>query len=75
VRNLGNQRSAGDIVQQLYGQLGSAGGHRSAAKALIPLDVVREHFGDPGHPDFARRLFRPLWEAAGAADRSEDTEA
>lgn len=71
VRNLGNQRSAGDIVQQIYGSLGSAGGHRSAAKALIPLDVVRKQFGEPDHADFARRLFRPLWEAAGAADRED----
>ena len=65
VRNLGIQKAAGDLVQQVYGELGNAGGRRSAAKAIIPLDKAREAFGDPADPDFARRLFKPLWEAAG----------
>ena len=72
VRNLGNQRSAGDLVQQIYGPLGSAGGHRSAAKAVLPLAAVRKLHGNPNGPEFARRLFRPLWEAAGAAPDDQD---
>jgi nanoRNase/pAp phosphatase (c-di-AMP/oligoRNAs hydrolase) len=66
VRNLGFQRSAGDLVQQAYGDLGSAGGHRAAAKAILPVEKVRERFGDPDAPDFARRLFQPLRELAGS---------
>jgi nanoRNase/pAp phosphatase (c-di-AMP/oligoRNAs hydrolase) len=37
VRNLGYQRSAGEMLQRLFGEEGSAGGHRAAAKAVIPL--------------------------------------
>ena len=36
VRNVGYVRAAGDVVQTAFGELGSAGGHRSAAKAVIP---------------------------------------
>lgn len=66
VRNLGFQRAAGELVQSVYGSLGSAGGHRAAAKAILPLEVARERWGDPASEDFARNLFKPLWEAAGA---------
>jgi len=36
VRNVGYVRAAGEVVKEAYGQLGSAGGHRTAAKAVIP---------------------------------------
>ncbi len=62
-------RSAGDLVQEVYGSLGSAGGHRGAAKAILDIAVARERFGDPTKPGFSRRLFKPLWEAAGEAPR------
>jgi nanoRNase/pAp phosphatase (c-di-AMP/oligoRNAs hydrolase) len=65
VRHLGATGSAGDLVQQIFGGLGSAGGHASAAKAVLPLAAVRRRFGDPHSPGFSRRLFRPLWKAAG----------
>ena len=65
VRNLGIQKAAGDLMVQVYGEIGNAGGRRSAAKAILPMDKVREIFGDPADPDFAKRVFKPLWEAAG----------
>jgi len=37
VRNVGYVKAAGDVVREAFGLLGSAGGHRSAAKAVIPL--------------------------------------
>lgn len=37
VRNVGYVRAAGEVVADAFGDLGSAGGHRSAAKAVIPL--------------------------------------
>ena len=37
VRNHGAGRSAGDVVRKLFGDIGSAGGHRNMAKAVIPL--------------------------------------
>ena len=65
VRNLGYQRSAGELVQQVYGDIGDAGGHRAAARAKIPLAAATERFGNHSAPGFARAVFRPLWEAAG----------
>lgn len=46
VRNVGYVRSAGDIMKRLFDAIGSAGGHRSMAKAVVPLERFKEHFGD-----------------------------
>jgi nanoRNase/pAp phosphatase (c-di-AMP/oligoRNAs hydrolase) len=45
VRNAGYQRAAGDVVKRAFGDLGSAGGHRSMAKAVIPLARFLAEFG------------------------------
>ena len=38
VRNHGTgRRNAGEVVRKLFGEIGSAGGHRNMAKAVIPL--------------------------------------
>jgi nanoRNase/pAp phosphatase (c-di-AMP/oligoRNAs hydrolase) len=37
VRNIGRVRSAGDATRAAFGDLGSAGGHRTMAKAVFPL--------------------------------------
>jgi nanoRNase/pAp phosphatase (c-di-AMP/oligoRNAs hydrolase) len=37
VRNVGYVRGAGEVVRQAFGDLGSAGGHRAMAKAVIAL--------------------------------------
>ncbi len=46
VRNLGYTRNAGEFVRQSFSDIGSAGGHRSMAKALVPLESFREKFGN-----------------------------
>jgi nanoRNase/pAp phosphatase (c-di-AMP/oligoRNAs hydrolase) len=46
VRNVGYVRAAGDVVRQAFGALGSAGGHRSMAKAVIPLRSWRRRVGE-----------------------------
>jgi nanoRNase/pAp phosphatase (c-di-AMP/oligoRNAs hydrolase) len=46
VRNVGNVKSAGEIMKKLYDDIGSAGGHRAMAKAVIPLDRFKERFGE-----------------------------
>ena len=38
VRNVGYVKSAGEIMKKLYDDIGSAGGHRAMAKAVVPLD-------------------------------------
>ncbi len=61
VRNLGYSRNAGTFVTQTFSQVGSAGGHRSMAKAVIPLARFEEQFGTVeagvrGNRAVARRL-------------------
>ena len=46
VRNVGYVKSAGEILKRIFDQLGSAGGHRSMAKAVIPLERFKERFGE-----------------------------
>ncbi|MGB7947196.1 MAG: bifunctional oligoribonuclease/PAP phosphatase NrnA [Candidatus Binatia bacterium] len=46
VRNVGYVKSAGEIMKRLYDDIGSAGGHRAMAKAVIPLDRFRERYGE-----------------------------
>jgi nanoRNase/pAp phosphatase (c-di-AMP/oligoRNAs hydrolase) len=37
VRNVGYVRAAGRVLKEAFGHIGSAGGHASMAKAIIPL--------------------------------------
>jgi nanoRNase/pAp phosphatase (c-di-AMP/oligoRNAs hydrolase) len=46
VRNLGYSRNAGEFAQRHFGALGSAGGHRQMAKAIVPLNVFHDKYGD-----------------------------
>lgn len=45
-RNVGHVKSAGDIMKRLFDDVGSAGGHRAMAKAVVPLEKFREKFGE-----------------------------
>jgi len=41
VRSVGYVRSAGEVTRAAFGALGSAGGHRTMAKAVLPADALR----------------------------------
>ena len=45
VRNVGYVKSAGRLVRNLFKDIGSAGGHRSSAKAVISLRKIRKTTG------------------------------
>ena len=45
VRNLGHSRNAGEFVKRSFGDVGSAGGHRAMAKAIVPLSGFQSKFG------------------------------
>jgi nanoRNase/pAp phosphatase (c-di-AMP/oligoRNAs hydrolase) len=45
VRNLGYTRNAGDFVRKFFVDIGSAGGHRAMAKAVVSLDAFQSRFG------------------------------
>jgi len=46
VRNLGYSRNAGEFVRKFFGAIGSAGGHRAMAKAVMPVAAFRERYGN-----------------------------
>ena len=56
VRNLGYSKNAGEFVRRYFADLGSAGGHRAMAKAIVPMGAFREKFGDFGGRTMTERL-------------------
>jgi nanoRNase/pAp phosphatase (c-di-AMP/oligoRNAs hydrolase) len=46
VRNVGYVKSAGDVTRAAFGDLGSAGGHRTMAKAVVPIREFMKGAGD-----------------------------
>lgn len=48
VRNAGFRLHAGKLAQRLFGNLGSAGGHKNAARVEIPLDAAMKQLASPG---------------------------
>ena len=46
VRNLGYSRNAGEFVRKYFNDIGSAGGHRAMAKAVVPLAAFQDKFGN-----------------------------
>jgi nanoRNase/pAp phosphatase (c-di-AMP/oligoRNAs hydrolase) len=48
-RNVGFRRDAGKLAQKLFGEWGSAGGHRSAARAEIPVAKLCKDPDDLAH--------------------------
>jgi nanoRNase/pAp phosphatase (c-di-AMP/oligoRNAs hydrolase) len=41
-RNDGLRKDAGKVARQSFGQIGSAGGHKSMARAEIPFEALKE---------------------------------
>jgi nanoRNase/pAp phosphatase (c-di-AMP/oligoRNAs hydrolase) len=56
VRNLGYSKNAGEFVRRFFADIGSAGGHRAMAKAVVPMRAFREKFGDLAGDDIGVRL-------------------
>jgi nanoRNase/pAp phosphatase (c-di-AMP/oligoRNAs hydrolase) len=56
VRNLGYSRNAGEFVRRFFADIGSAGGHRAMAKAVVPLRAFREKYDDTDPGRFADRI-------------------
>jgi nanoRNase/pAp phosphatase (c-di-AMP/oligoRNAs hydrolase) len=75
VRNLGYSRNAGEFVRKFFGEIGSAGGHRAMAKAVIPLAAFRERFGNAQGAELNDRILELaigfLHENAGQERRKE----
>ncbi len=56
VRNLGYSRNAGEFVKATFGDIGSAGGHRAMAKAVVPIEKFRGKYGDLSAIGIAARI-------------------
>jgi nanoRNase/pAp phosphatase (c-di-AMP/oligoRNAs hydrolase) len=56
VRNLGYSRNAGEFVRKYFADIGSAGGHRSMAKAVVPLRAFRDKFGNLQADQFTDKI-------------------
>jgi nanoRNase/pAp phosphatase (c-di-AMP/oligoRNAs hydrolase) len=56
VRNLGYSRNAGEFVRKYFADIGSAGGHRAMAKAVVPLRAFRDKFGSPEPDEVNERI-------------------
>src|SRR3954470_13038298 len=44
VRNLGYSKNAGEFARRFFSDIGSAGGHRAMAKAVVPMRQFRDKF-------------------------------
>ena len=72
VRNLGYSRNAGEFVKRWFADIGSAGGHRAMAKAVVPIDRFRQKFGDLAGPDLTARIAEMADQFLHEAGRREE---
>jgi nanoRNase/pAp phosphatase (c-di-AMP/oligoRNAs hydrolase) len=56
VRNLGYSKNAGEFVRRHFSDIGSAGGHRAMAKAVVPLRAFRGKFGELQTGEFVDKV-------------------
>ena len=67
VRNVAYVKSAGELVRNAFGALGSAGGHRSMAKAVIPLANVEQAYGRMSDADLIRWIQQQVTQYLGVS--------
>jgi nanoRNase/pAp phosphatase (c-di-AMP/oligoRNAs hydrolase) len=56
VRNLGYTKNAGEFVRRFFADIGSAGGHRAMAKAVVPIRAFRDKYGDLTADEMSAKL-------------------
>ncbi len=56
VRNLGYSKNAGEFVRRFFADIGSAGGHRAMAKAVMPVRAFQAKFGELDAAEIGSRL-------------------
>jgi nanoRNase/pAp phosphatase (c-di-AMP/oligoRNAs hydrolase) len=56
VRNLGYSKNAGEFARRFFSDIGSAGGHRAMAKAVVPMRAFRDKFHVVETDDIGGRL-------------------
>jgi nanoRNase/pAp phosphatase (c-di-AMP/oligoRNAs hydrolase) len=56
VRNLGYSKNAGEFARKFFADIGSAGGHRAMAKAVVPIAAFRDKYGPIETDEIGHRL-------------------
>jgi nanoRNase/pAp phosphatase (c-di-AMP/oligoRNAs hydrolase) len=74
VRNLGYSKNAGEFVRRYFADVGSAGGHRAMAKAVMPLHAFHKKFGDLNADAIAGRLHELAAQFLNEAPREHKTQ-
>ena len=72
VRNVGYVKSAGRLVRELFKEIGSAGGHRSASKAVISISRVRKILGTASQTKIKKWLTKIISESVCEKNGSEN---
>ncbi len=67
-RNDGIRKDAGHVARQTFGKLGAAGGHKSSARAELPLEVVEEVVGARDRSSISQWVVRQIEKRAGKVD-------
>src|ERR1043166_1952579 len=75
VRNLGYSKNAGEFVRRYFAEIGSAGGHRAMAKAVIPLKAFIDKFGELTDEALSVRLQQLVFEFLADATITTDRRA
>lgn len=64
-RNDGMRRNAGKVAEESFGQMGSAGGHKSAARAEIPLSAIEDVVDYRNEKKLIRWIIKKIEKRAG----------
>ncbi|HUR34701.1 MAG TPA: DHH family phosphoesterase [Vicinamibacterales bacterium] len=76
VRNLGYSKNAGEFARRYFGDIGSAGGHRAMAKAVVPISTFRDKFALLATDNISgklQELVSQFLHEAPTADRKKET--
>lgn len=72
-RNDGIRKDAGKAAKQSFARWGSAGGHKSAARAEVPLDALANDIDTTDPVKFGRWIRQRIEKGAGGARRTPAT--
>jgi nanoRNase/pAp phosphatase (c-di-AMP/oligoRNAs hydrolase) len=64
-RNDGFRKDAGKVAKKSFGELGSAGGHKSAARAEIPLEALKDEVNYEHNKKLLRWIINRVEKRAG----------
>ena len=74
----GYSKNAGEFARRFFADIGSAGGHRAMAKAVVPMRAFRDKFGDLRLEELAPKLHELMAQflhEAPTGERREESQA